>query len=295
MKKTIASAMLVSLGIILPACLSTTDDVVNEPEDHVISSAIASGLPFRGVNLASAEFGMDPFGNGSGNYVYPDPAYVPGYNSADYFIGKGMNTFRLPFRWEHLQPNRGQAFDGAELDKLRTTVNHLTQKGAFVLLDTHNYARFFTNVLGAGVSSGEFADLWSRLANEFKGNDHVLFGLMNEPHDMPTEAWVNAANAAISAIRGTGAKNLILVPGNGWTGGHSWNDTWYGTPNAQALLKINDPGNNVAFEAHQYLDGDKSGTNVDCVSATIGSERLQVFTNWLKANGKKGFLGELFD
>jgi endoglucanase len=41
---------------------------------------------------------------------------------------------------------------------------------------------------------------------------------MNEPHNMPTELWVNNSNAAIKAIRNTGALQLILVPGNGWTG-----------------------------------------------------------------------------
>ncbi len=44
---------------------------------------------------------------------------------------------------------------------------------------------------------------------------------------------------------------------------------------------------------HQYLDSDGSGTSAQCVSSTIGAERLQAATQWLKANNKKGFLGEL--
>lgn len=43
---------------------------------------------------------------------------------------------------------------------------------------------------------------------------------------------------------------------------------------------------------HQYLDSDGSGTSATCVSSTIGSERIQAATAWLKANGKKGILGE---
>lgn len=43
---------------------------------------------------------------------------------------------------------------------------------------------------------------------------------------------------------------------------------------------------------HQYLDSDGSGTHADCVSSTIGAERLQAATQWLKQNGKKGILGE---
>jgi hypothetical protein len=109
---------------------------------------------------------------------------------------------------------------------------------------------------------------------------------------MPTEQWLSAANAAISAIRAAGATNLILVPGNSWSGAHSWTQSWYGTPNSTAMLNISDPGNNYAFEVHQYLDSDSSGTSSSCVSGTIGSQRMQSFTNWLRANGKRGFLGE---
>lgn len=44
---------------------------------------------------------------------------------------------------------------------------------------------------------------------------------------------------------------------------------------------------------HQYLDSDGSGTSENCVSSTIGVERLTAATNWLKANNLKGFLGEI--
>lgn len=50
---------------------------------------------------------------------------------------------------------------------------------------------------------------------------------------------------------------------------------------------------NIAIEMHQYLDSDGSGTSDTCVSSTIGAERLQDATQWLKSNNKKGFLGEM--
>jgi endoglucanase len=87
----------------------------------------------------------------------------------------------------------------------------------------------------------------------------VIFGLMNEPHSMATELWLNNANAAIAAIRSTGAENLVLVPGNAWTGAHSWNSNWYGTPNSTVMLNITDSLNNYAYEVHQYLDSNSSG------------------------------------
>ena len=50
---------------------------------------------------------------------------------------------------------------------------------------------------------------------------------------------------------------------------------------------------NTHLEMHQYLDSDGSGTSPTCVSSTIGAERLQAATDWLKANNFKGFLGEI--
>jgi endoglucanase len=84
----------------------------------------------------------------------------------------------------------------------------------------------------------------------------------------------------------------LQLLGNAWTGAHSWTQNWYGTPNAQEMLNIVDPGNNYAFDEHQYLDSDSSGTSSTIVSATIGQERLVAFTNWLHTNNRRGFLGE---
>jgi endoglucanase len=254
---------------------------------HGLPRAYAE-LTYTGVNLSGAEFGEGNLpGTHGTHYIYPSAAEV------DYFLGKGMNTIRLPFRWERLQRTLGGEFHATEFNRLRNLVQYATGKGAYVVLDPHNYARYHGNVIGGGTVTNEhFADFWSRLAEAFKGNSRVVFGLMNEPHTMPTEQWLSAANAAIAHIRHTGATNLILVPGNAWSGAHSWSQNWYGTPNATAMLGVVDPGNNFAFEVHQYLDSDSSGRSPAIVSPTIGVQRLAGFTNWLKANRRRGFLGE---
>ena len=64
------------------------------------------------------------------------------------------------------------------------------------------------------------------------------------------------------------------------------------TPNGEAMLGVTDPANNYAFEVHQYLDKDFSGTNPECRNEQIGAAMLQKFTEWLKTNRKRGFLGE---
>ncbi|WP_437728133.1 glycoside hydrolase family 5 protein [Sorangium sp. So ce861] len=295
MRRAVAWALVAGIGAALGGCRGEGAEKKQGAGD---AELLERPLALRGISLAGAEFGVDAFGKGNlpgtpgVHYNYPDPAFSKGYTSADYFIAKGMNTFRVPFRWERLQPARNQPLNAAELNRLTTTVNNLTAKGAYVVLDVHNYARYGTGVVGAEIPIADFAEFWGRVAVEFKGNAKVVFALMNEPHDMPTETWIEAANAAIVSIRAAGATNLILVPGNGWSGAHSFNATFYGTSNAEALLKITDPKGYVAFEVHQHLDEDSSGKSPTCVSETVGVERLQVFTEWLRKHRKKGFLGE---
>lgn len=283
--------------------------MLNRSQRHVaatvVSSAAAFILPllagrceavsFTGVNLAGAEFGSRLPGTYNSDYTYPTTAEI------NYFVGKGLNTFRVPYRWERLQPTLNTPLNSTELSRLDSVVTAATSAGAYVILDPHNYARYWvggqpggteTLIGSATVPNSAFADFWTRTANQYKSNSRVIFSLMNEPNTMPTEQWRDSAQAAINAIRATGATNLILVPGNAWTGAHSWLDNWYGTPNGSAMLAITDPGNNFAFDVHQYLDNDSSGTSSTIVSAAIGQQRLVNFTNWLHANNRRGFLGE---
>jgi hypothetical protein len=179
--------------------------------------AAADPLPLTGFNMAGAEFGTLP-GQAGKDYNYPSQSDVTE------MLLRGANVFRLPFRWERLQTKLGGPFDAAELDRLTAAVNMITSKGAKVIISPHNYARYQNEVIGSpAVPIADFAAFWRQLAAHFGDNSLVLFGLMNEPHDLPTLQWRDAANAAIAAIRAGGAMNLILAPGNNWTGGQSWN------------------------------------------------------------------------
>jgi len=258
----------------------------------LVSPALASAaepLPLTGINIAGPEFGHQrpmPGRHGT-DYFYPSPKAV------EHFLAHGMNTIRLPFRWERLQHQLGGDLDSDELDLLEGIIEHSTSRGARIILDVHNYASYNRETIGSPrVPVDALADLWRRLAERYRNNPRVIFGLMNEPKGLPTETWLDATNSAIAAIREVGAKNLILVPGNGWTGAHSWMSDGYGTPNSEVMLGVVDPADNYAFEVHQYLDADFSGTKPECRNETIGVKALTAFTQWLHDNGKRGFLGE---
>lgn len=71
-------------------------------------------------------------------------------------------------------------------------------------------------------STEDLAAFWGELSKRFMTNPNVIFGIMNEPHDMPTSLVLQNDQAMIDAIRQAGAQQMILVPGNGFTGAQRW-------------------------------------------------------------------------
>jgi endoglucanase len=276
----------------------------------VLSATLCpAAIEYTGVNLSGAEFGQSRLpGTFGSDYTYPTNSEV------DYFTGKGMNTFRLPFRWERLQPTNTTPLNSTELTRMTNFVSYATSKGANVILDPHNFERYYAptnnfqqsaqgliggtsaNTQAVVVTNAMFADFWGRIATQFKGNNHVIFNLMNEPNSVNLNTLVGSENAAIAAIRAAGASNLILVPGTSYTGAWTWtNDNGgFGASNAVAMLGITDPGNNFAFDMHQYMDSDGSGTHttIDNNDPLTGVNRLTAATQWLQTNHLRGFLGE---
>ncbi|WP_162501488.1 glycoside hydrolase family 5 protein, partial [Methylobacterium crusticola] len=256
------------------------------PPPAAATPAPTTSLSLLGINLAGAEFSGDKTHGVVGtDYAYPTHAEV------DYSVSKGLNVIRLPFLWERLQPTQGGALSKTELSYIDDIVGYATSKGLKVVLDPHNYGSGYGNIIGsAGTPNSSFADFWGKLAGHFAGNSNVIFGLMNEPYKQDATQWLGSANAAIQAIRGAGATSQeILVPGAYWDGAHSWVNTDNDTVIGNGVV---DPAHNFAFEVHQYLDSDSSGTHGDVVSTTIGVERLTAITQWAESTDSKLFLGE---
>jgi endoglucanase len=60
--------------------------------------------------------------------------------------------------------------------------------------------------------------------------------------------------AAINGIRSAGARQLILAPGNGFTGGHAWTQfsgAAGDAPSSDFLNKLVDPVKNTAMDIHE--------------------------------------------
>ncbi|EJD07108.1 glycoside hydrolase [Fomitiporia mediterranea MF3/22] len=303
MKLTIAVASAVALlqaraalGIAVPqdqastgtSATSTTPSKTSTSTSPVsldVNCPNSQKFEFFGVNESGAEFGNTVIPGTLGtDYTWPSPS------SIDYFVNAGFNTFRIPFLMERLVPPASGitgSFDATYLQGLKTIVSYITGKGAFAVVDPHNFMVYNGQTIS---STSDFQTFWTNLASEFQSDNNVIFDVMNEPNSIPASTVFDLNQAAINGIRASGATSqLILAEGTSWTG--AW--TWTTSGNSDVFGAISDPNNNTAIEMHQYLDSDGSGTSPTCVSSTIGAERIADATTWLQQNNLKGFLGEI--
>ena len=258
------------------------------PMHAQVSNTTGRTVQYTGVNIAGGEFTEKKLpGRYAHDYSYPEPATI------DYFAKKGMNIIRVPMRWERLQHQLEGELDADEMQRLDAVVSYAGSKKMRVILDVHNYAIYYGSVIGTqNLPTNALGDLWRKIALRYKNNESVIFGLMNEPKELRTETWLRAVNFAIAEIRRAGAKNMIFVPGNGWSSARTWVRSNYGSPNSKVMLKVADPGNNFTYEVHQYFNSDFTGTAADCQSVDIGIKTLAPFTQWARKHRKRGFLGE---
>lgn len=143
-----------------------------------------------------------------------------------------------------------------------------------LLLVTYYCARFPArwngNIIGqsnGAVTNAQFANLWQQIATKYKSQSKIIFGVMNEPHDIPDiNAWATTVQAAVTAIRNAGATSqIILLPGNAYTSAQQF----ISNGSAAALSTVKNPDGsitNLVFDVHKYLDSDNSGTHADCVT-----------------------------
>ncbi|KAK4235900.1 glycoside hydrolase superfamily [Achaetomium macrosporum] len=270
----------------------------------------AATIYYAGVAQSSGEFGVwsATATKGTG---------LPGRFGVDYqFISTSgvdimtdqhkVNLHRVAFLLERMCPpsyGLGAKFNETHFDYFKQAVDYITKtKGAYAILDPHNYMRyndpssqpFSGSVIGntldpTAATTTQFGAFWGELAARFRTNEKVIFGLMNEPHDMPSSLLVANLQAAIDAIRKEGAKNLIIAPGNSWTGGHSWTE---GGAEASSnwIHKLADPEENLAIDIHEYLDEDFSGGHAACTQDP--ATNLAGVTAWLKEHKLKAFVTE---
>ncbi len=241
-----------------------------------------------GVALSGAAFGPSILpGKHGTNYIYPAESYYKKYAE------QGLKLVRLPFLWERIQPQLDTELDAAQLALLTRSLDFAQKHGVKVVLDMHNYYRYYREPIGSeNVPIRSFANTWKLIAEKI-GNHPALsgYGLMNEPNTKGL--WPEAALAAAKEIRKVDRTNWIYVAGDRFSSAWHWPQS-----NTQLIADpwMRDPENRLIFEAHMYLDRDTSGLYTDkteTFAPDLGINRAKPFVDWLRTNNLRGFIGEM--
>lgn len=141
-------------------------------------------------------------------------------------------------------------------------VRQVQQRGAWVVIDLHEYR----------APQQKHADFWRDVGTRYANHPGVIFGLLNEPHDIPWDVWrdggwvtdkpkakkgVFTENQApvrsfhsvgmqrlVDVARKTGARNLVSA------GGLDWAYDLSGILEGHALEERG--GNGIMYETHVY-------------------------------------------
>ena len=184
--------------------------------------AYPTGVSFRGLNRAGAEYG-DDWDGWTGQTFYSCPTATELASELAFYDDRGLNVLRFPISWERLQHELNGPLDPVYTNRVQAFVTQATAAGWLIIIDLHNYnryavgafdaagvqvARYQQRIYGDGfLDTSHLLDVWTKIAAIFLGNPDVVFNLMNEPHDFPviSDTWFSNSQSVIDAIRGTGA------------------------------------------------------------------------------------------
>ncbi|MGA6100218.1 glycoside hydrolase family 5 protein [Stutzerimonas marianensis] len=243
----------------------------------------APGIDLVGINMSGANFAphVTPGRMGT-HYFFPEKKHFA------YYAKKNIRVIRFPFIWERVQHDLDMGLNFDHMRMLRKTLDLAARHDQKIILDMHNYGRYKGQLIGSPeVPYEAYASVWRKLAEAFKGHPGLWgYDIMNEPHSTKG-LWPGAAQAAVNAIREVDSQTPIFIEGDRWASAFHWR-------HVNEDLLIEDPADNLIYEAHLYLDKDFSGRYAEdeTVDPMLGVERARPFVEWLQEHGLKGFLGE---
>ncbi|KAL1951468.1 hypothetical protein VTO73DRAFT_617 [Trametes versicolor] len=245
------------------------------------SAPSSSLIQLGGVNTAGYDFSVATDGSFTGTGVSPPPSQFT------HFSSQGANLYRIPFAWQLMTPNLGGPINETFFATYDQTVQAALNSGSnvHVIVDLHNYARWNGGIIAqGGPTNEEYASIWTHLAAKYGSNERIIFGVMNEPHDIPSvQTWVDSVQFVVNAIRQAGATNFLLLPGSSWASAQA-----FPTEAGPYLVKVTDPlggTDKLIFDVHKYLDSDNSGTHPDCTTDNV--DVLKTLVSFLQQNGNR--------
>ncbi|GHC01525.1 glycoside hydrolase family 5 protein [Cerasicoccus arenae] len=203
----------------------------------------------QGVNVASLEW------SARGENVL---------KSTEVAIDKwGANVIRLPVKDSYWFDDDGESYRKLVDNVITLAAN----RGAYVVLDLHRYR----------APKDEYLTFWKDAATRYSNHPAVLFDLINEPHGITWDVWLNGGfvaekgkkadedafltadekvknaqgfespgmQAMVDTVRATGAKNIVVI------GGLDWAYDLSGILDGYAV-KDDPQANGVMYSTHVY-------------------------------------------
>ena len=301
---SVASYQVTQLGTAATGTIELSNLALTTEVPYPAPTGTFTPRNFKGVNIAGAENYYPS--SSQYNYIYPASMEL------DYFASKGLGLIRMPVQIRRLQPVSYGPLDpvgrtdepavagsapGTQTNLLaiKAVLDRALTDGLYVVIDPHNYGYILdtaTNtqrLIGSDPeATAQFVDWWIRVSTVFQNYPNVIFGLMNEPNAQTAAQWQSGAAAAISGIAQVTTARWVFIPGTSYTGGHSWVSSGNGAAWAGYVPPT---GMQIAYEMHEYLDSDYSGSHAVC--AGQGSAPMVAATQWAQTNNAKIWIGEI--
>ncbi|KAG9258798.1 glycoside hydrolase superfamily [Emericellopsis atlantica] len=253
-------------------------------------------IKYLGVAIPGIDFGCDIDGScPPGNRKFPllEMGGGDGAGQMQHWTENAdMNTFRLPVPWQYLVNNQlGAKMDETNFDNYNKLMKACLDTGSYCMIDIHNFARWNDGIVGqGGPDDEEFVDIWVQLAKKYADNDKVMFGIVNEPHDLDIVRWAQTCQKVVTGIRKAGAESqIILLPGTNFASA----ETFVSSGSAELLAKISNPDGSkdgLVLDLHKYLDINNSGTHVECTTNNVAG--FKTIGDWLRKNKRQAIISE---
>ncbi len=263
---------------------------------HVVGGAIQNDsgqtITLHGVNRAGTEYMCVQSGN-----IFDGPSDAA---SIQAIAAWHTNVVRVPLNEDcWLGINGANPGGTAYQTAIVNYVNTINSQGLAVVLDLHWSAPGSTKAISQQVMPDldHSPAFWTSVATTFKSNTSVIFDLYNEPHDVSWSCWKDGGSSCgsfpvagmqtlITAIRATGATNMIMAGGLAWS-----NDLSQWLAN-----KPTDPGNNVAAAWHVYnFNQCNSASCWDSVQAPIAAQYPIIIGEMGEDDCAHGFIDTLMN
>jgi hypothetical protein len=236
-----------------------------------IKNAYNGTVILKGVN--KVEFADQPGGTWMGRAVMDYSSWRPSDVRSELAKMKewGINTIRTHQAVENWKFDLGQ-----HKQIIKEFLDIAAQYGMYVIYDGYSVRNYWhggqqdplpyppyqtsANASVVITSENDFVDYWVSVATELKNYSNVIFELWNEPHGDNTakQSWFNVTQRTITAIRATGATQLIVVQ---WNYG-VWVNLDFPPPNNPGATmdwiwqaNFTDPLGNLVYSTHMYRNG----------------------------------------